>query len=103
MAKDARNLSSRVGFDTGFSSRSGCGEALAARFVSIEGDTTEKGRWVVSDLRKLLKADSARWPVDCATLDRSKDAEPRGWWCSDRSELGDTSWDSERPGCPGRG
>ena len=60
IAKDALSLSSSAGFDTGLSSRSGCGEVLVARADSAEGETAVNGRCDASDLRKLLSADSAR-------------------------------------------
>lgn len=96
IAKEAFNLSSKVGFETGLSSLSGLGEPLPS------GEVPVNGRCEARDFLKLVIADSAKRPVDCVmflpALDRSK--EPREV-APGRS--GEKSCDSDRPVRAGRG
>ena len=68
------------------------------------GETTPNGLCATSDFLKLENADSARCPVECATLERSKEPEPAFRACPLYvSDEGEASVESERPGCFGCG
>ena len=96
IANDALSLSSRVGFETGLSSRSGLGDPLPS------GDVPTNGLCDARDFLKFVIADSARLPVECVifllALDRSKELRETA-----PGRSGEKSCDSDRPVRAGRG